>query len=98
MSEKSSEKKLTSNPFKAEKTIGRIKNVLRNAPVIGTVADVVDIGKELSVSSTSSNEADDASIFISSFSSILISKGCISYTMSMILFARFIIKYTKSRS
>ena len=47
MSEKSSEKKLTSNPFKAEKTIGRIKNVLRNAPVIGTVADVVDIGKEL---------------------------------------------------
>ena len=41
------DKKLTSNPFKAPETLKRLKTALRNAPVIGTVADVVDIGKDL---------------------------------------------------
>ena len=41
------EKTYTTNPLKGKKTLKRLKTALRNAPVIGTVADVVDIGKDL---------------------------------------------------
>ena len=41
------EKTYTTNPLKGKETLKRLKDVLRNAPVIGTVADVVDIGKEV---------------------------------------------------
>jgi LysM repeat protein len=41
------EKTYTTNPFEGKETLKRLKGALRNAPVIGTVADVVDIGKEL---------------------------------------------------
>ena len=41
------EKTYTTNPLKGKETLKRLKGALRNAPVIGTVADVVDIGKDL---------------------------------------------------
>ena len=41
------EKTYTTNPLKGKETLKRLKGALRNAPVIGTVADVVDIGKEV---------------------------------------------------
>ena len=41
------EKAFSSNPFKSKKTFKRIKNVVRNAPVTGTVIDIADIGKSL---------------------------------------------------
>ena len=41
------EKTYTTNPLKGKETLKRLKGALRNAPIIGTVADVVDIGKEV---------------------------------------------------
>lgn len=41
------EKTYTTNPLKGKETLKRLKTALRNAPVIGTVADVVDIGKDV---------------------------------------------------
>ena len=41
------EKTYTTNPFKAPETVKRMKSVLREAPIISTVADVVDIGKDV---------------------------------------------------
>ena len=41
------EKTYTTNPLKGKETLKRLKTTLRNAPVIGTVADVIDIGKDV---------------------------------------------------
>ena len=41
------EKTYTTNPFKGKKTLKRLKNVVRNAPVVGTLIDIADIGKSL---------------------------------------------------
>ena len=55
------EKTYTTNPFKGKKTLKRLKNVVRNAPVVGTLIDIADIGKSL-ITGNYSQAAIDAGI------------------------------------
>ena len=41
------EKAFRSNPLEGKQTVKRLKNVVRNAPVTGTLIDIADIGKSL---------------------------------------------------
>jgi len=41
------EKAFSSNPLEGKQTVKRLKNVVRNAPVTGTLIDIADIGKSL---------------------------------------------------
>lgn len=45
--DKESKELFSTNPLKGKKTLQRMKNVVREAPVIGTALDVVDIGKDV---------------------------------------------------
>ena len=45
--DKESKELFSTNPLKGEKTLQRMKNVVREAPIIGTALDVVDIGKDI---------------------------------------------------
>ena len=41
--DKESKELFSTNPLKGKKTLQRMKNVVREAPIIGTALDVVDI-------------------------------------------------------